>query len=64
MGAFLGLWRWGVTLVPTRYCGLQVSEAPTWVAAAAAAWRRAVALVSSGGGGWLECEGVVVLICP
>ena len=23
-----------------------------------------MALVSSGGGGWLECEGVVVLICP
>ena len=49
---------WGATLVSTRYCGLQVSGAPTWVAAAAAAWRRAVVMVSRGGGpGW----GVMVL---
>ena len=43
----------GATLVSTRYCGLQASGAPTWVAAAAAAWRRAVVLVSGGGApGW------------
>ena len=43
----------GVTLVSTRYCGLQVSGAPTWVAATGAAWRRAVVLVSRGGAaGW------------
>ena len=49
----------GATLVLTRYCGLQASGAPTWVAAAAAAWRRAVVFVS-----WLGGEGVVVLMCP
>ena len=55
----------GNTLVSTRYCGLQVSGAPTWVAAAAAAWGRAVVLVSrGGGGGWLRGDGVVVLVCP
>ena len=53
----------GATLVPTRYCGLQASGAPTWVAAAVTAWRRAVVLVSRGGGAWLGGEGVVVLTC-
>ena len=44
---------WGATLVSTRYCGPQVSGAPTCVAAAVAAWRRAVVLVSRGGApGW------------
>ena len=55
---------WCATLVSTRYCGLQVSGAPTLVAAAAAAWRRAVVLVSRGGGGWLGGEGVMVFLCP
>ena len=49
-GGFSWAFAWGATLVSTRYCGLQVSGAPTWVAAAAAAWRRAVVLVSKGGG--------------
>ena len=64
-GGFSWAFVWGATLVSTSYCGLQVSGAPTWVAAAAAAWRRAVVLVSrGGGGGCLGGEGVVVLICP
>ena len=54
----------GATLVSTRYCGPQVSGAPTCVAAAAAAWRRAVVLVSGRGGPRLGGEGVVVLVCP
>ena len=49
-GGFSSAFASGATLVSTRYCGLQVSGAPTWVAAAAAAWRRAVVLVSRGGG--------------
>ena len=60
---FSGDFACGATSVSTRYCGLQASGAPTWVAAAAANWRRALVLVSRGEGGWLEGEGVVVLIC-
>ena len=53
LGACLVPSRWGATLVSTRYCGPQVSGAPTCVAAAAAAWRRAVVSVSRGGApGW------------
>ena len=53
VGGFSWAFAWGATLVSTRYCGPQVSGAPTCVAAAAAAWRRAVVLVSRGGGpGW------------
>ena len=64
-GGFLAwAFAWGATLVSTRYCGPQVSAAPTWMAAAAAAWRRAVVLMSRGGGAGLGGEGVVVLICP
>ena len=39
----------GVTLVLTRYRELQVSRAPTWVAAAVSVWKRAVVLRSRGG---------------
>ena len=49
LGACLGPFAWGATLVSTRYCQPKVSGAPTCVAAAAAAWRRAVVLVSRGG---------------
>ena len=62
-GGFACAFAWGATLVSTRYCGLQVSGAPTLVAAAALSWRRAVVLVSRWGG-WLGGEGVVVLMCP
>ena len=48
-GGFSWAFVWGATLVSTRYCGRQVSGAPTCVAAAAASWRRAVVLVSRGG---------------
>ena len=50
-GGFFLAFASGATFVSTRYCGLQVSGAPTWLAAAAAAWGRAVVLVSRGGGG-------------
>ena len=64
VGGFFWAFAWGATLVSTRYCGPQVSGAPTCVAAAAAAWRRAVVLVSRGGGPGWGGEGVVVLVCP
>ena len=64
VGGFSWDFAWGATLVSTRYCGLQASRAPTWVAADVAAWRRAVVLVSRGGGAGFGAEGVVVFICP
>ena len=53
VGGFSSASAWGANLVSTRYCGPQVSGAPTCVAAAAAAWRRAVVLLFRGGApGW------------
>ena len=49
VGSLSWAFAWGATLVSTRYCGPQVSGAPTCVAAAVAAWRRAVVLVSREG---------------
>ena len=43
-GRFSWAFACGAPLISTRYCGLQVSGAPTWAAAAVAAWKRAVVL--------------------